>query len=179
VTGGSQGAHRVNELLSSACVIVKKTLDRKDNTTPFYVIHQTGAADEDMVREKYNHANIMCRVNAFEYEMGNAFASANLVVARAGASTCFELALVGKPAFFIPLPSALRDHQHINAMAFVQSGAADEGIQDKLTPEAIADFILYRIEHPSILLDKAEKMKNMSIPDAASKVADILEGIDK
>jgi UDP-N-acetylglucosamine:LPS N-acetylglucosamine transferase len=48
-----------------------------------------------------------------------------------------------------------------------------------LTPEAIADFILYRIEHPSILLDKAEKMKNMSIPDAASKVADILEGIDK
>jgi UDP-N-acetylglucosamine--N-acetylmuramyl-(pentapeptide) pyrophosphoryl-undecaprenol N-acetylglucosamine transferase len=177
ITGGSQGAHRVNELLSSACVIVKKTLDRKNINIPFFVIHQTGAADEEMVKEKYQHANIKSRVNAFEYEMGNAFASANLVVARAGASTCFELALVGKPAFFIPLPSALRDHQHINALAFVQKGAADEGIQDKLTPETIADFILYRIEHPSILAEKVEKMKDMSIPDAASKVADILEGV--
>lgn len=179
VTGGSQGAHRVNELLSSACVIVKKTLDKKDKETPFFVIHQTGAADEAMVREKYQHANIKCRVNAFEYEMGDAFASANLVVARAGASTCFELALAGKPAFFIPLPSALRDHQHVNALAFVQNGAADEGIQDKLTPETIADFILYRIDHPSILMDKAEKMKNMCIPDAAGRVAEILEGIEK
>jgi UDP-N-acetylglucosamine--N-acetylmuramyl-(pentapeptide) pyrophosphoryl-undecaprenol N-acetylglucosamine transferase len=179
VTGGSQGAHRVNELVSSACVIVKKTLDKKESETPFFVIHQTGAADEKTVKDKYAHANVKCRVNAFEYEMADAFKSANLVVARAGASTCFELAAAGKPAFFIPLPSALRDHQHVNALAFVQNGAADEGIQDKLTPEVIADFILYRIEHPSILEEKAEKMKAMSIPDAAGKVADILEGIGK
>jgi UDP-N-acetylglucosamine--N-acetylmuramyl-(pentapeptide) pyrophosphoryl-undecaprenol N-acetylglucosamine transferase len=179
VTGGSQGAHRVNELLASASVIVKKTLDKKENPLPFFVIHQTGKADEAMVKEKYAHANIKCRVNAFEYEMANAFASANLVVARAGASTCFELALAGKSAFFIPLPSALRDHQHVNALAFVQNGAADEGIQDKLTPETIADFILYRIEHPSILMEKAEKMKSMATPEAAEMVANILEGINK
>jgi UDP-N-acetylglucosamine--N-acetylmuramyl-(pentapeptide) pyrophosphoryl-undecaprenol N-acetylglucosamine transferase len=138
------------------------------------VIHQTGAADEASVAALYSAKGISARVNAFEREMGRAFATADVVVARAGASTCFELARVGKPAFFIPLPSAVRDHQHFNADAFVRNGAAFEGRQDSLTPRAIANWILHKIEHPESLGEIAEKMRGMATPDAAARVADIV-----
>ena len=179
VTGGSQGAHRVNELASQALVLVKNDLPRRASGRSLFVIHQTGAADEEMVRKRYEAADVQARVNAFEMEMGRAFATASMVVARAGASTCFELARVGKPAFFIPLPSALRDHQHFNAQAFVQAGAADEGIQAALTPRALANYVLHKITHPEELSKKAAAMLAMAVPDAASKVADLIEQLQK
>lgn len=175
VTGGSQGAHRVNELAAQALVLVQSGLARRGTGKKLFVIHQTGVADEEMVRQRYEAAQLPARVQAFEREMGRAFATADMVVARAGASTCFELARVGKPAFFIPLPSAVRDHQHFNAQAFVQAGAADEGIQDTLTPRALANYVLHKIDHPDELAKKAAAMKAMSVPDAAAKVADLLE----
>ena len=97
------------------------------------------------------------------------------MVARAGASTCFELALVGKPAFFIPLPTALRNHQHYNAQSFVKAGGADEGIQDSLTPRALANYILHKMLHPEELAQKALAMRNAAVPDAAARVADVVE----
>ena len=142
-----------------------------------FVIHQTGAADESFVKECYAKAGIPARVQAFEREMGRAFASADLVVCRAGASTIFELALVGKPAFLIPLPSAMRNHQHFNAMALVDKGAADEGIQESLTPRSIANYILNKAEHPELLEKKSAAMKAAATPDAAARVADILEQV--
>ena len=175
VTGGSQGAHRVNELATQALVLVQAGLAKCAPAKKLFVIHQTGAADEDAVRQRYAVVGLPARVHAFERAMGRAFATADLVVARAGASTCFELALAGKPAFFIPLPSAVRDHQHFNAQAFVRSGAADEGIQDSLTPRALANYILHKIDHPEELAKKASAMKAMSVPNAAAKVADLME----
>jgi len=175
VTGGSQGAHRVNELAAQALALVQSGLAKRGAGKKLFVIHQTGAADEEMVRQRYAAAGVPARVQAFEREMGRAFATADIVVARAGASTCFELARVGKPAFFIPLPSAIRDHQHFNAQAFVREKAADEGIQDSLAPRALANYILHKIDHPDELAKKASAMKAMSVPDAAAKVADLLE----
>lgn len=175
VTGGSQGAHRVNELASEALVLLQEDLARKGGRRLF-VIHQTGAADEAFVSTRYADAGIPSRVNAFEREMGRAFASADLVIARAGASTCFELALVGKPAFFIPLPSAMRNHQHYNALAFVKKGAADEGVQAELTPRALANYIFHKIANPESLAKKTEAMKALATPDAAARVADLVEG---
>ena len=175
VTGGSQGAHRVNEIASKALVMLNRELASRGRK--LYVIHQTGVNDEAAVARAYAAAGMLARVNAFETEMGRAFATADMVVARAGASTCFELARVGKPAFFIPLPSAVRNHQHFNAQAFVQAGAADEGIQDALTPRALANYILHKIEHPEELAKKAAAMLAMSVPDAAAKVADLMERV--
>lgn len=176
ITGGSQGAHRVNEIMSSALVIVKNELAKRGEEKKLYVIHQTGEADEGMVQQRYAAAGIPARVNAFEREMGSAFATADVVVCRAGASTCFELALVGKPAFFIPLPSAMRNHQHFNAAAFVESGAAAEGIQDQLTPRAVANWILHRYTHRELLDEMAQKMLKLATPNAAAAVADMVEG---
>lgn len=177
VTGGSQGAHRVNELASQALVLAAMTLARDTPGKPLFVLHQTGVADEEEVRKRYAAAGVPARVTAFEQEMGRAFATADLVIARAGASTCFELALAGKPAFFIPLPSAVRNHQHLNAQAFVRAGAADEGFQDALTPRALANYILHRVAHPDDRTRKAAAMRAAAVPDAAARVADLLESV--
>lgn len=174
VTGGSQGAHAVNELLSSALALLKNELDQRKDARPLYVIHQTGVADEGRVLAAYTAANLPSRVQAFEREMANAFASADIVVARAGASTCFELAACGKPALLIPLPSAMRNHQHFNAEAFAASGAADEGIQDKLAPKQICRHLLNFYENPDRLKTMSEKMLALATPDAAARVAEIL-----
>lgn len=178
VTGGSQGAHRVNELASEALILLKKELENRPDARPLYVIHQTGAADEAGVIAAYTAAQIPSRVQAFEREMANAFASANFVIARAGASTCFELAACAKPAMLIPLPSAMRDHQHFNAEAFALEGAADEGIQAKLTARHLFRYLLNCYERPEKLEKMSEAMKRLATPDAAARVADLLENRD-
>jgi len=180
VTGGSQGAHAVNMLMSDALVQLKKALDERRESgaeagRQLYVIHQTGMKDEGVVMAAYAAAGLPSRVHAFESEMANAFATADLVVARAGASTCFELAACGKPSLLIPLPSALRDHQHHNAESFAAKGAADEGVQDKLTSDAVCRYILDRYDHPEKLAKMADRMRSLATPDAAARVADLVE----
>ena len=184
VTGGSQGAHAVNLLLMDALSMMKRELDKRASSPhpssliphPLYVIHQTGAKDETLVMTEYAKVALPSRVHAFEHEMANAFASADIVVARAGASTCFELAACGKPALLIPLPTAMRNHQHFNADAFVAEGAADEGVQAKLAAKQVCRYLLEKYDHPEHLARMAEKMKALSVSDAAAKVADLVEG---
>ena len=193
VTGGSQGAHAVNLLLMDAISMMKTELDKRaagqsgnrtieqseqsnNSPRPLYVIHQTGAKDETLVMTEYTKVALPARVHAFETEMANAFASADIVVARAGASTCFELAACGKPALLIPLPTAMRNHQHFNADAFAAKGAADEGIQAQLAAKQVCRYLLEKYDHPEHLSRMAEKMKSLATPEAASRVADLVEG---
>jgi len=182
VTGGSQGAHAVNELMSKALTLMKGALDDRRKAAPdvamrpLYVIHQTGAADEGLVMAAYANAAMPSRVHAFEREMANAFASADFVVARAGASTCFELAACGKPALLIPLPTSMRDHQHYNADAFAAKGAANEGIQAKLGALQLSRYLLEKYDHPEHLADMSARMKSLATPDAAARVADLIDG---
>jgi UDP-N-acetylglucosamine--N-acetylmuramyl-(pentapeptide) pyrophosphoryl-undecaprenol N-acetylglucosamine transferase len=144
-----------------------------------FVIHQTGVKDCGWVAEAYEKASVPARVNAFEYEMGSAMASADVVVARAGASTCFELALTGCPAFLVPLPSSMRNHQHCNAAAFTAKLAAAEGMQDVLTPGALSKWLLHKATHSDSLSSMAGNMKSMAVPDATLRVADLVERVAK
>ena len=175
VTGGSQGAHAVNLLLKDALLLLKAEVDKRNETRPLYVIHQTGAKDEAEIIAAYSGVSLPARVHAFEQEMANAFASADIVVARAGASTCFELAACGKPAFLIPLPTAMRNHQHFNADAFAAKGAADEGFQSELTARQVFRYLLEKYDHPDHLVRMAEKMRALATPAAAARVADLVE----
>lgn len=175
VTGGSQGAHRVNEIAIKALPILKNELSKRGRR--LFVIHQTGVKDEPMVAKAYRESGISAQVKAFEHEMGRAIASADIVIARAGASTCFELALTGKPAFFIPLPSAMRDHQHYNAAAFAAVGAAAEGVQESLKPRALANWLLNKAMNPAALAEMGVKMRSMAHPDAAAQVANLVESV--
>lgn len=177
VTGGSQGAHRVNCLASEAIVEFDALWRRSGEAAkrPLYVIHQTGARDEGGVMATYLGAGIPARVSAFENHMADAFASADIVIARAGASTCFELAACGKSALFLPLPSAVRNHQHFNAEAFVRAGAADEADQEKLSSHQLARYLFSRCKNEQALAGKNAKMRAMSVDDAAARVADAVE----
>ena len=172
ITGGSQGAHRVNELTAQALCLLKQ-----DGTRDFFVIHQTGAADEAMVREAYAKAGVPSRVSAFISEMGRAYASADLVIARAGASTCFELCLLGKPALLIPLPNAMRDHQRLNAAALVRTGGADAAIQGELTGRTIMRYILNKKNNPGRLNAMSRALLALSPRDATQRVAQVLEDL--
>jgi UDP-N-acetylglucosamine--N-acetylmuramyl-(pentapeptide) pyrophosphoryl-undecaprenol N-acetylglucosamine transferase len=172
VTGGSQGARRVNELTSQAMCLLKQA-----GVDDFYVIHQTGAADEARVRAAYEAAGVRAKVCAFVEDMGRAYATADLVICRAGASTCFELCLVKRPALLIPLPSAVRNHQHLNAAALVSSGGADEGIQSELTGRSLMRYVLNKKENPLALSRMRHALGALAVPDAASRVADEVERI--
>lgn len=122
VLGGSLGARALNQALPSVVARLQ----------PLYaqglaVWHQTGAAEASSVQEAYASASAMpqnLRVDAFIDDMAAAYEWADLVVCRAGASTVAELAAVGLPAVFVPLPNAIDDHQTANARALVQAGAA-------------------------------------------------------
>ena len=177
VTGGSQGAHRVNEIASKALVMLKRDLACRGRK--LYVIHQTGERDEAEMAGIYAAAGLSARVSAFEHEMGRALATADVVVARAGASTCFELALTGTPAFLIPLPTAMRNHQHYNAAAFAAKQAAAEGLQTDLTPRALSNWLRHKAENPGALADMAERMRAIAGPDAAVRLADLVERVAK
>ena len=175
VTGGSQGAHAVNEVATEAVALVQKELQGRGSAQrPIYVIHQTGRMDEGRVIASYMTNSVPSRVKAFEDRMADAFASADLVIARAGASTCFELAACAKPTLFIPLPGAMRNHQHYNADAFVKAGAADEAHQASLTADQLARYIIRCCDNAGKLEAMSAKIREMAHADAAKRVADLV-----
>ena len=136
VLGGSQGAHRVNELASEAIIRYKK-----DIHCQLKVIHQTGAADEQMVRDRYAAAGVKAQVSAFFTDMAACYAQADLLISRAGATTLAELAVLGKPAILIPYPYAADNHQEKNGRQYVQGGGAMMMIEKDLTGHGLADAI--------------------------------------
>lgn len=172
ITGGSQGARAVNELASKAMALLQRA-----GATNLFVIHQSGAADVETLRTFYQEAGVNAMVSAFIPEMGAAYASADLVICRAGASTCFELCLLGKPALLIPLPSAKRDHQHLNAQMLVKGGGADEALQDLLTPRALMRYVRHKMQNPAHLEQMSQALKALAQPHAAAAVADVVESV--
>ncbi len=172
VTGGSQGARRVNALASQALCLLKQS-----GVTDFFVIHQSGVADEARVRADYEAAGVQAKVCAFLTEMGSAYASADLVICRAGASTCFELCLLGNPALLIPLPTAVRNHQDLNAEAIVRCGGADKAIQSELSARSLMRYIQNKKDHPAALTRMRQALKAVAVSGAAVRVADEMEKI--
>jgi UDP-N-acetylglucosamine--N-acetylmuramyl-(pentapeptide) pyrophosphoryl-undecaprenol N-acetylglucosamine transferase len=136
VLGGSQGSYAVNELASG----LVRVLDARGRLPRF--VHQTGADDYDRMHVGYAALGYEGRVEtrAFIDDMPAALADAALVVARAGALTLAELAIMRVPAILIPLPTAADDHQTRNALAFEHAGAAVVVPQGDATPLRLADL---------------------------------------
>lgn len=162
VTGGSQGAHAVNELVVEA--------SKKLPSDKIRIIHQCGVADEKRLSEAYQSLGVQHHVAPFIPDMGRAYASADLVIARAGASTCFELCAVGKPAILIPLPSAANDHQTLNAMAMDRCGGAILRQQKSLTPDTLAQLILELANDRLRLEQMGRALKSIAICDATEAI---------
>ncbi len=165
VLGGSQGAHRVNELVVGALCqgLAGKEIE---------VFHQTGAQDEEWVRKAYAEAGISATVSGFITEMAKAYARADLVVSRAGATTLAELAALGKPAILIPYPYAADDHQSTNARFLADGGAALVFAEKELDEARLAEALASLRGSREQLAKMAEKMKGYARPEATAAIVE-------
>ncbi|MEO7539195.1 MAG: undecaprenyldiphospho-muramoylpentapeptide beta-N-acetylglucosaminyltransferase [Pyrinomonadaceae bacterium] len=173
VFGGSQGAQAINEAMISALSILGKQDPKRLKIT-----HQTGDNNYDEACAGYSASGwIDADIRPYISNMVEAFDGADLIVCRAGATTCAEVCAAGKAAIMIPLPTAADDHQRKNAEAMVEQGAVRMILQSELTGERLAKEIMDVISPLSTLTEMAAAAKKMSRSDAAEVTADLIEGL--
>jgi UDP-N-acetylglucosamine--N-acetylmuramyl-(pentapeptide) pyrophosphoryl-undecaprenol N-acetylglucosamine transferase len=170
IFGGSQGARAINDAMADALAHLPKERLR--------VVHQTGEADCEKIREIYRRAGWdEAVVRAYISNMVDEFAKSDLIVCRAGATTCAELAAAGKAALMIPLPTAADDHQRKNAEALERAGAARMILQRDLSGESLANEIRSLIDAPEKISAMEAAAKKLARRDAAEVTVDLIENL--
>ena len=168
--GGSQGARPLNLAMIEALQRLEAHRDR------ISVTHQTGPSDLDIVRDAYRRHQVVATVEPYVDAMERAYEEADLVISRAGATTCAELAVVGRPAVLVPLPAA-GGHQSDNAEAMQRAGAAILLPQAELTGATLASTILKLLDNPRRLEQMAECARTIAKPEATKAIVDRLEAL--
>jgi UDP-N-acetylglucosamine--N-acetylmuramyl-(pentapeptide) pyrophosphoryl-undecaprenol N-acetylglucosamine transferase len=169
VVGGSQGAKVFSDLVPAALLLLPEHLQRR-----LRVFQQCRGDDLERVRALYHHHHIDCELRAFFDDMPLRLAEAHLVIGRSGASTVAELEAVGRPAILVPYPHAIDDHQTANASAFAGAGGGWLMPQSTLTPDVLAQFLETILSDPDSLNRAAGMAHAAAIPDAASRLADLV-----
>lgn len=169
VFGGSQGSRAINNAVTSSLPILR------ERSVEAAFVHQTGDADLADVATAYTEAGIAdADVRPYITNMVEAFDKADLIICRAGATTCAEVAAAGKAAIMIPLPTAADDHQRRNAEALERQGAARMVLQDDLSGESLASVIEEFDADPSKIDKMAIEARKMARSDAAEAAVDII-----
>ncbi len=168
ILGGSQGAHAVNMLVVDALCSNEMRVNKS-----LKVIHQTGAKDSEVVKEKYDEADIRAKVAPFFTDMAEIYEQADLVISRAGATTLSELAVMGKPAILFPYPTAADNHQEKNAEYYVQGGGAIMLNEKKNTANELCDTILDLMGNQRRLQEIGKSMKKLGFPKAAENIVEV------
>lgn len=168
VLGGSQGARGLNESVPVALALA----DVSGQSVS--VLHQTGEAQVDEVRKRYRGLGVTAEVVPFIDDMARAYASASLVIARAGATTLAELCAIGKASILIPYPHAAEDHQAMNASAMERAGAAIAIREDELTAEFLAAKVRELLRGNAQRRNMAEAARRLGRPEAAAAIVDDL-----
>jgi UDP-N-acetylglucosamine--N-acetylmuramyl-(pentapeptide) pyrophosphoryl-undecaprenol N-acetylglucosamine transferase len=167
VFGGSQGAHGLNMRVIEA---LPHLADLRDQ---LHVTHQTGARDRAQVEKGYRAVGMEPDVRDFISDMSQAYAEADLVVCRAGATTLAELTVCKKPSILVPFPAAADNHQVVNAGSLVAAGAAEMIEEKDLTGELLAEKIRAILTDPA----RRERMERaaglLGSPQAAREIADV------
>ena len=140
------------------------------------IVHQTGADSEAAVRAAYASAGVAADVRPFITDMRAAYAAADLVVCRAGATTIAELAALGKPAILVPYPYAADDHQRANAESLVGVGAAAMVLDAEASGERLAAEVR-RLLAPAARATMAARVRALAHPDAAERVLATVEAL--
>jgi UDP-N-acetylglucosamine--N-acetylmuramyl-(pentapeptide) pyrophosphoryl-undecaprenol N-acetylglucosamine transferase len=165
VFGGSQGARAINQSVVGALPILR------DKLSALKIIHQTGVKELEETQFGYEKAGFPGEVSAFIDDMPSAFARADLIVCRSGASTVAEITAAGKPAIFVPFPRAADDHQTKNAQALAKAHAAVLMPQSELTSERLAAEIVRLCSDRAGLARMSEAARKLSHSDAAGQIA--------
>ncbi|NBO96263.1 MAG: UDP-N-acetylglucosamine--N-acetylmuramyl-(pentapeptide) pyrophosphoryl-undecaprenol N-acetylglucosamine transferase, partial [Betaproteobacteria bacterium] len=168
VLGGSLGAQAINELLPKALALISRA-NRPS------VLHQAGEKHLEALQKAYQQVDVAAQLEAFIGDMAQAYAEADLVIARAGAMTVSEVAAAGVAALFIPFPHAVDDHQTGNAQFLVQAQAAWCFQQDRFSAEQLADLLQaldrQRLLHMAQAARKAAKPEALEVLVRACKEA--------
>ncbi len=164
ILGGSQGAHAINVAVVAAAAEIQRRQPR------VAIVHQSGTRDLDDVRRGYAEARVAARVEPFLDPVAGEVLAADLVIARAGATTLAELAAAGRPAVLIPLATATDDHQRKNARVIAEAGAAAVVDERDLSGARLADVVDGLLADPARLDSMGAAMRTFARPDAASRI---------
>ena len=170
VMGGSQGARRINEALCEAV-----TSNKLANINGLKIIHQTGQADFERVKEAYRTSQVEVEIEPFINDMGRVYNEADLVVCRAGATTITELLAAGKASILVPYPHAADDHQKVNAEAIVREGAAVMVLDRELSAERITKEVSTFCKDRKKLRNMGKSAKVLAKGNAAQIICNELE----
>ncbi len=172
VTGGSQGARLLSECTPAAIAQLPEDLRYR-----LHVTQQTRPDSMENARRIYGNALVECELSPFFRDMAGRLARSHLVIGRAGASTVSELAVVGRGSILVPLAIAMDDHQRLNAKLLTDVAAGEAIPEKQLTPERLAAAILAFTSDPEALTKAAEAARSVAQPDAAERLADLVERV--
>ena len=168
VMGGSQGASGINQLIFRAAPFLKEAC--------IQIIHLTGERDDNLAAINYQREGVSAHVSPFHHQMEEAYSAADLVVSRAGAASLSELSQFSLPSILIPFPFAADQHQHRNAEAFRDAGAAEFLEEGSTDPEALS-LLIRNLFGDERRRERMASAASAVLPRGASElVADVLEG---
>jgi len=169
VTGGSQGAAILNQIVPAAIAQLPADLRASLDVT-----HQGRDEDRPAMLAAYNAAGIEPVIAAYFPDLPAEMASSHIVIARSGASTVAELAVMGRPSILIPLPIATDDHQADNAAALVAAGGAQMIRQADFTPARLAQALTMWLTDRQGLSAAAAAARAAGHPEAARRLANLV-----
>jgi len=170
ITGGSQGARLLSERAPAAVAQLAADLRAR-----LSVQQQTRPESMDLARSLYEGAGVEAEIAPFFRDMAGRLKDAHLVVGRSGAGTVCELAVAGKPAILVPLAIALDDDQGQNARLLAEAGGAEVLREDKLTVDSLSEALQRLLGDPAQLARMAAASRAVAKPDAAERLADLVE----
>lgn len=169
VFGGSLGARVFSDLIPAALALLPAALRARIN-----LVQQCRPEDLDRVGASYRDLGINAETGAFFDDIPDRLAAAHLVIARAGASTVSELAVIGRPSILVPYPHAMDDHQSRNAAALETAGGGWMMTESDLTAERLAARLEELFLAPDTLDRAARAAHAFGIPDAVDRLADLV-----
>ena len=169
VFGGSQGARVLNQTMIDAIPHWKKL--------GISIRHQAGERDFDRIDAAYRQAEFPAQVSKFIDDMPTAFAAADLIVCRSGASTVAEITAAGKPAVFVPFPFAADDHQLKNAEALEKAGAGRLIREAELTSEPLGNIISELLASPAALAEMSSNARRLSHRNASQEIGEMANAL--
>lgn len=165
VIGGSQGAHGLNKAFIDAMAMTDAAMKGG-----LQVIHITGVKDYEWALAEYARSAVDHRVHSFIDRIEEAYAAADLVVTRSGASALFELAYLAKPMVLVPYPFAM-SHQAENAAIFAEAGAAVVLEEQRLSAPLFKETVTALVRDRQRLASLGSSARALSAPEAAGDLA--------
>jgi UDP-N-acetylglucosamine--N-acetylmuramyl-(pentapeptide) pyrophosphoryl-undecaprenol N-acetylglucosamine transferase len=170
ITGGSQGARLLSELVPEAIAALPEALRQR-----LVIQQQTRPESMEVARRTYRNAVVDAEIAPFFRDLAGRLGAAHLVIGRSGAGSVCEFAVAGKPSILVPLAIALDDDQGQNAKLLADVGGAEVARENQLTVASLSGALEKLLTNPDRLARMAAAARSVAIPDAAERLADVVE----